>query len=140
MQTLIQDSDLKIPSYTLCSEKGYSRLFKKHGIIFAFSTQQFNEKKQEGVKYVSLGAGILCPKENAEAYLKESENFSKTVIEKMKEKFSKEKIISYALSNYECYYTYNFHEAYKNLNALGFNYNIDEVRSVFYKNLPNVEL
>ena len=41
------------------------KLFKDTGAFFAFSNEQVDEQKQEGVKYVSLGAGMICPKENA---------------------------------------------------------------------------
>ncbi len=41
-----------------------TELFNKTGSFFAFSQTQFNEKRREGVKYVSLGAGLICPEDN----------------------------------------------------------------------------
>lgn len=47
------------------SEDALSAIFKQHGAFFAFSSKQFDEAKVEGVKYISLGAGLISPKENA---------------------------------------------------------------------------
>jgi len=41
-----------------------TELFKSSGVIFAFSQQQFDEQKKDGVKYVLVGAGLICPKAN----------------------------------------------------------------------------
>jgi hypothetical protein len=42
-----------------------SQLWDDNGAFFAFGQQQLDEKKQEGVAYVSLGMGLIAPKENA---------------------------------------------------------------------------
>jgi hypothetical protein len=42
-----------------------SALFAKTGSFFAFGQKQFDEKKKEGVVYVNMGGGLICPKENA---------------------------------------------------------------------------
>jgi hypothetical protein len=42
-----------------------SKLWDDNGAFFAFGQQQLDEKKQEGVAYVSLGMGLIAPKENA---------------------------------------------------------------------------
>jgi hypothetical protein len=42
-----------------------SQLWDDNGAFFAFGQQQLDEKKQEGVAYVSLGMGLIVPKENA---------------------------------------------------------------------------
>ena len=34
---------------------------KKYGAFFAFGNAQFDEQRKEGVKYASLGAGLICP-------------------------------------------------------------------------------
>ncbi len=43
-----------------------TELFNSTGAFFAFGNKQFDEAKKEGVKYVSMGAGLVCPKENAQ--------------------------------------------------------------------------
>ncbi len=42
-----------------------TKLWNDNGAFFAFGQQQLDEKKQEGVVYVSLGMGLIAPKENA---------------------------------------------------------------------------
>ena len=42
-----------------------SKLWDDNGAFFAFSDEQLDESKQEGVAYVSLGMGLIAPKENA---------------------------------------------------------------------------
>jgi len=44
-----------------------TELFNSTGAFFAFSQKQFDEAKQEGVKYTSLGGGMLCPSDNIDA-------------------------------------------------------------------------
>lgn len=41
------------------------------GAFFAFGTAQFEEKRQEGVKYASLGMGIVCPVDNVDQLIKD---------------------------------------------------------------------
>ncbi|CDT63678.1 hypothetical protein VCR4J2_750251 [Vibrio coralliirubri] len=43
-----------------------TQAFNEAGAFFAFSTKQFDEAKKEGVKYASLGMGLICPVDNAE--------------------------------------------------------------------------
>ena len=53
-----------LSSYT---ENLQTELFNKTGAFFAFSKKQFEDKKVEGVKYSSLGAGFICPIDNVNA-------------------------------------------------------------------------
>lgn len=46
------------------TEDMQTELFNSMGAFFAFSDKQFEEARQEGVKYVSLSAGLICPKPN----------------------------------------------------------------------------
>jgi len=46
-------------------EQGQTDAFNKFGAFFAFGNKQFEEKRKENVTYVNMGAGLLCPKENA---------------------------------------------------------------------------
>jgi len=54
------------------TEEAHSKVFKDNGVIFAFSQKQFDEQKVAGVKYVEMGSGDLCPKENVKKYLHEA--------------------------------------------------------------------
>lgn len=47
------------------TEEKQTAAFEKAGAFFAFSNQQFDEKKKEGIKYMSLGAGLISPEDTA---------------------------------------------------------------------------
>lgn len=47
-------------------EEKQTLLFNETGSFFAFGNAQFEEQKKEGVKYVDMGYGLICPKETAE--------------------------------------------------------------------------
>ena len=95
-------------------------LFDKLGIFFAFSNEQLDRQKKEGVEYVSLGAGTICPKENVKAFIEEHANLVKTGIAKDIEKNGKEKIIHRELCNYECFYSGDLDDAIDALEDYGF--------------------
>ncbi len=40
-----------------------TKLFDDYGVFFAFSKEQFDKQKKEGVKYLDGGAGMLIPKD-----------------------------------------------------------------------------
>lgn len=42
-----------------------SLVLSNNGAFWAFSDKQFDEQKTNGIKYVSMGAGLICPKDNA---------------------------------------------------------------------------
>ena len=41
-------------------------LFNRTNSFFAFGDKQFQEQRKEGVKYASLGNGLICPVEYAD--------------------------------------------------------------------------
>jgi len=43
--------------------------FKAHGAFFAFSNEQFNEQKKDGVEYTHLFSGLIAPKNTAKELL-----------------------------------------------------------------------
>lgn len=47
-------------------ETKQTELFAKTGSFFAFGNKQFKEKSKEGVAYVDMGSGLICPKDTAE--------------------------------------------------------------------------
>ena len=55
-------------------------LFQKNDIIIAFGRKSFDEQKKDGVKYVNLGYGIICPKKNASTFRKEYKEMRKKAI------------------------------------------------------------
>ncbi|WP_422938945.1 DUF7659 family protein, partial [Vibrio harveyi] len=52
-------------------------LFDQLGAFFAFSNEQFNAAKKEGIKYVSLGFGMIVPESNASALVEKLDEIQK---------------------------------------------------------------
>jgi hypothetical protein len=86
-------------------EEAQTALFKKTGAFFAFSNKQFDEEKKEGVKYVHLGAGLICPKVNAKELNEKLDAIYKDAIKKDIAENGIEAIIKRELYNHECFYT-----------------------------------
>ena len=57
----------KMPYLSHYTETLQTELFNSTGAFFAFSQKQFDEAKQEGIKYASLGGGMICPSDNIDA-------------------------------------------------------------------------
>ena len=62
-------------------EDRQTALFDRLGVFFAFSKGQFDEGKKEGVKYCSLGSGMICPKDNAKELIDELDRIVKECIQ-----------------------------------------------------------
>jgi hypothetical protein len=86
-------------------EEAQTQAFDKYGAFFAFNKKQLDEKKQEGVQYVNLGGGLICPKESALALHKELDEIYKDSIKQDLAENGVEGVIKRELSNHECYYT-----------------------------------
>jgi hypothetical protein len=71
------------------------------GSFFAFSKDQMNRAKVEGVKYSSLGGGLIVPTENVTEFMTRFEAMTKATIEKDLKENGKKKIIWRELANYE---------------------------------------
>ena len=82
-------------------EEAQTRAFDEAGAFFAFSKKQFDEKKQDGVKYVDMGYGLICPKEKVEWLVDELDNIHKRGIEQDIKENGIKKIIHRELANYE---------------------------------------
>ena len=96
-----------------------SAALDKHGAFFAFSKKQFEEKQVEGVKYVSDGSGMVCPKDNYNQLIKEmNEIYDEGVKQDIAEN-GLDNIIKRELANYECDYTGNIEDAVEALEDYG---------------------
>lgn len=84
------------------TEKAHSELFKSTGSFFAFGQQQFDEQRKEGVKYVSLGAGLICPKNAVNELLSGLENIGVQCRKIDVEENGAAGIIEREYFNYEC--------------------------------------
>lgn len=83
-------------------EAAQTALFDSTGAFFAFSTDQYNESRVEGVKYVSVGAGLICPKGKVKALTDGLDGIQERgIASDMKENGAKA-IIHRELANHEC--------------------------------------
>ena len=112
-------------------EEEQTEIFNKYGAFFAFSTDQFNEKKIEGVEYVSCGYGLTSPKENAEELNKALTDCAQRGREKDLEENGKFGIIRRELYNHEAFYVYNTEDTFYAVEAYGFTR--EDVKKVFAK-------
>lgn len=117
MSTITSPKPFK--SLTQFTEPIIDQVFEKYGVFFAFSDQQFNEKKQPGVDYVSVELGAICPKKNAVEFLKEFEQKYDAALKEFLAYNDEDKIIRYELANYECYYVGDYLEAFQILKGYG---------------------
>ncbi|GEK16103.1 DUF7659 family protein [Aliivibrio fischeri] len=87
------------------TQEKQTALFKETGAFFAFSQQQFEEEKVEGVAYVSLFAGLIVPKENAKKVIDGLEKINIEGVNNDLDEHGKKAIIRRELFNHECFYT-----------------------------------
>ncbi|MGE4501106.1 MAG: hypothetical protein AB7C96_12220 [Hydrogenovibrio sp.] len=80
-----------------------SLILEKHKAFFAFSQDQFDRARDEGVNYVSLGSGLICPKGREDALLSEINALSEKKIKDDLAKNSRKDIIWRELANYEAH-------------------------------------
>jgi hypothetical protein len=85
-------------------EAKQSALFAKTGTYFAFSQKQYDEGKKEGINYVSLGAGIICPKENFTELTEGLETIQQAGMAQDLAENGKDAIILRELHNHESFY------------------------------------
>lgn len=112
------------------TEAGISQAMEKAGAFFAFSTDRFNEKKKEGLKYVDCGMGLICPKETATDLLKEIGEVHRKGIEQDIKENGLVGIIKRELNNHEAYYTGNTEDTE---NALkDYPIKAEDIRKVFH--------
>ena len=93
-----------LSSYT---EKPTSELIKNNGGFFAFSNKQFEESKQDGVKYVRLYSGLIAPKENVKAIMKGIDDINKYGVEQDMKDHTIRQIVFRECGNYELQYSYD---------------------------------
>jgi len=84
-------------------ESKQTELFNSTGAFFAFSDKQFNEGRAPGpIKYVSLGAGMICPKSNVKALLRGLSRINEEGIKADIAENGIKAIIHRELANHEC--------------------------------------
>lgn len=101
------------------TEKAQSDIFEENGAFFAFGDSQFNEKKVEGVKYVSLGMGLIAPKDNAKKVMEEINDTHERGVKLRLEEYGLHKIAQYELANYESQISMDYSTAHDVLKDYG---------------------
>jgi hypothetical protein len=96
-------------------ESQQSELFKSTGAFFAFSNKQFDEHKIEGIKYASMGSGMICPKESVKDLRNGLDSIYKSGIEADIKENGIKAIIHRELANHECQITSDISDAVDNL-------------------------
>ncbi|MBD3612944.1 MAG: hypothetical protein HUJ13_11160 [Hydrogenovibrio crunogenus] len=94
-------------------------ILEKHQAFFAFGQHQFDEKKQEGIEYVSMGAGLICPKDNAKQLYQDMKADNQRVIEEDLAKNSRKDIIWRELANHEAQITNSIDDTVDALDGYG---------------------
>jgi hypothetical protein len=121
---------------TTKAEDRITEVLNKHKAFFAFSNSQFEEGKTEGIKkYVSMGAGLICPKENVEQLINDMHDASQSNIENDIKTNGKKKIIHRELANHEASYTHSIEQTVDALEGYGITE--EEVQAEFAEYLRN---
>lgn len=119
------------------TQQRYSALFCETGAFFSFSAEQFARQRKAGVQYVDVGAGLLCPKEQASYLLSEFPKIAEAGIQEDIAENGKPAIISRELFNYECFYTGDISDCVSAL--AGYGITEEEVWEAYQKIAPTVE-
>jgi len=93
--------------------------FNKFGAFFAFSDSQFNEKKVNGIKYTSLGAGLIAPTDNAKSLVKALNTITSEAIQADIADNGIKAIIHRELANHECQITGSYDDVIDKLEPYG---------------------
>lgn len=106
-------------------ELNLDNIIKDHGAFWAFGQAQFEEQRQEGVKYKSIAqlGGLICPAEQVEnlisAISKASDAHNKEVKKLIEDEGKRRELIRYTLDNFESFYTHDLTDATNELERYG---------------------
>lgn len=99
------------------TEPHINEAMEKAGAFWAFGQKQFDERKDEGVEYVSLGGGLVSEKDKASQLIEDMDNAIMLGRQEDLRENGIEKIILRELNNYECFYTGDITEAVESLSG-----------------------
>ncbi len=103
--------------------------FDELGAFFAFSNEQFNEAKKEGVEYCHVTAGLICPVGNTSELLTRLDTITKEGIAQDIAENGIKAIIRRELFNHECFYTNDICDCVEKLE--GYNVTYDDIYQEF---------
>lgn len=96
-----------------------TEIFNHFGAFFAFSDKQFKEKMQDGIKYTSMGCGMIAPIYNAANLNHALKTIHQEAIQEDIAENGIKKIIHRELANYECQITMDYNDAFDSLKDYG---------------------
>jgi len=109
--------------------------FNRADAFFAFSDKQFEEAKKEGIKYVSLGAGLICNSTKAKTLTQELDTIYTEAIQEDVQDNGMRSVIDRELANHEAYYTRDIESTVEALKD--YPCTIEEILKVFREEQPN---
>ena len=109
----------KMKSLNKYTDELQSILFDENGAFFAFSKSQFDESKVDEVKYIDVGAGLICPVDNAQTVINGVNNIHEKAVKKRLNDYDLSRIIQYELANYECQISMDYSDAFDVLKDYG---------------------
>ena len=116
-------------------DKGQDKLFKDKKVFFAFNKEQLDEgikkHKIKGVKLVSMGSGMYCPKTNAGQVLQSLDEIYRAGIEQDIKENGLEKIILRELRNHEAFYVGDIEDTKRKL--MDYPITKEKIIEVYYK-------
>ncbi len=95
------------------------KVLKEHKGFFAFGNKQFEEAREVGVKYTSLGNGLLVPTANVKQFLIDFENVAESNIKKDIKENGIKNIIWRELANYEAQISMDITDTVEALKSYG---------------------
>ena len=123
------------------TEESISKTIKDNGGFFAFGQKQFDKAKKEGVKYVNLYGGLVCPEENAKNLLNGIENAHNEGVRQDLKDHTHKQIIWRELANHETQFDGELQNVYDALLSYPFTKDqIDSEYSDYYKHCCEKDL
>lgn len=117
-------------------QKKLSIMFEEFGVFFAFSKQQFEQSRKEGVEYVSGFAGMIIPKANVKLMYERLDRIHEEVTALMREHIPIEEYILYELYNHEAFYTGEVDEVLKLAKSYYPDCTLEDIYKVYQANNP----
>ncbi|MCW8349172.1 hypothetical protein MD535_24605 [Vibrio sp. ZSDZ65] len=106
-----------------------TKLYDKTGAFFAFSKEQFEDSKKEGIEYCHLFAGLICPCDTAQEVMAGLDKIQKEGIAQDIAENGKAAIIRRELFNHECFYTGDVTDCVEKLD--GYEISKEEIVAVY---------
>ena len=119
------------------TQEATTKALNAHGAFWAFSQSQFNEQKKEGVKYVTMGSGLVCKSGHSQALADDLDAVRAAGIAQDIAENGLDGIIKRELYNHECFYTGDWQECAVQGAFSGYDIPDADVLRVYRAEYPN---